>query len=448
MTGSTPPRTHLPPRLLPVLYFGVAHVALALACLAVATDPRGVSGFFYHARMLGIVHLVTLGWITASILGSLYIVGPIALRVWIPAGRLDYTAFALVLIGVVGMVAHFWLQEYGGMAWSAITVGTGILMVGAHVAWRLRGASLPRAVGAHLVLAFLNVGGAATVGVLIGFDKVYHFLPGFVLSNVFAHAHLAAIGWASMMVVGVAYRLLPMVLPAAMPQGPTLWISAVLLETGVAGLFVTLLVRSPLVWVCALVVIAGFAAFGSHVVWMLRRPRPRPPGLRRVDPAVLHAAASFLWLGVASALGIWLTLAPPSSNTLRVAMAYGVFGLVGFLAQIVVGMEGRLLPIFAWYWAYANTGYRGPVLSQHEMPWHDGRDLVFLLWLFGVPSLALGLAFDAVPFVSGGAWCLLGATAADAVNVARILRHAFTARPGEGETRPAAPPDDRLRRGR
>ena len=57
---------------------------------------------------------------------------------------------------------------------------------------------------------------AATLGVLIGFDKVYHFLPGFVLSNVIAHAHLAAIGWAAMMVVGIAYRLLPMILPAAM----------------------------------------------------------------------------------------------------------------------------------------------------------------------------------------------------------------------------------------
>ena len=78
-------RTALPPRVLPILYFALAHVALALAFLAVAIDPRGVSGFFYHARMLGIVHLVTLGWITASILGALYIVGPIALRTSIPA---------------------------------------------------------------------------------------------------------------------------------------------------------------------------------------------------------------------------------------------------------------------------------------------------------------------------------------------------------------------------
>jgi hypothetical protein len=418
-------RAHLPPRVLPTLYFGTAHLALAVAFGAVAADPRGVSGFFYHPRMLAIVHLVTLGWITASILGSLYLVGPIALRTWIPATRLDYTAFTLVLIGIVGMVAHFWIQGYAGMAWSAITVGAGIIAVGVHVVRRLVTAGLPLAVRAHIVLAFVNIFGAATMGVLIGFDKVYHFLPGFVLANVFAHAHLAAIGWAAMMVVGVAYRLLPMILPAAMPDGRGLWISAALLEAGISGLFVSLLFRAPLTWIFALVVIAGFAAFMSQVVWMLRRPRPRPPGLRRPDPAVLHAGASFVSLAIASALGVWLTIAEPSSAMLRVAMAYGVFGLVGFLAQLVVGMEGRLLPIFAWYWAYANTGYKGPVPSQHEMPWRHGQELVFVLWLFGVPALAGGLAFDAVPFVSAAAWCLFVATLVDTVNVIRILRYAF-----------------------
>ena len=35
------------------------------------TDPRGVAGFFYHSRMLGVVHLVTLGWMATSILGAL-----------------------------------------------------------------------------------------------------------------------------------------------------------------------------------------------------------------------------------------------------------------------------------------------------------------------------------------------------------------------------------------
>jgi hypothetical protein len=425
VSAPSTPRTQLPPRLLPVLYFGAAHIALAVAFGAVALDPRGVSGFFYHARMLGIVHLVTLGWITSSILGSLYLVGPIALRVWLPATWLDYAAFGLVITGIAGMVSHFWIQDYAGMAWSAATVGIGILAAGVSIVGRLRRAGVPRAVSAHIVLAFMNVLGAATMGVLIGFDKVYHFLPGYVIANVFAHAHLAAIGWASMMVVGVAYRLLPMVLPAQMPKGPRLWTSAVLLQLGVSGLFVGLLVQSRFVWIFTLVVVAGFGAFLHQVVWMLARPRPRPPGLRTPDPAVFHAGAAFISLAIAAGLGVWLSVAEPSPATLRIATAYGVLGLVGFLAQMVVGMEARLLPIFAWYWAFANTGYKGPVISPHDMAWRGGQELVFVLWLFGVPALAGGLAFDAVPFVAAAAWCLFAATVVDSMNAARILRHAW-----------------------
>lgn len=94
--------------------------------------------------------------------------------------------------------------------------------------------------------------------------------------------------------------------------------------------------------------------------------------------------------------------------------------------MMVIGVAYRLLPLFASYWAYANAGYQVPPPSPHEMPWRGGQELVFVLWLFGVPALAGGLAFDAVPFVGAAAWCLLAATLLDTVNVTRILRHAFT----------------------
>jgi hypothetical protein len=419
--GAPAPRGQRRARLLPVLYFGVAHLALTLACLAVVSDPRGVSGFFYHDRMLGIVHLVTLGWITALMLGALYAVAPIALHTCLPVTWLDYTAFAFVLTGIVGMVAHFWVQEYAGMAWSAIGVGTGILAVGVRVAGRLRGAPLPAAIGAHLVLAFLNVSGAAVVGVLVGFDKVYHFLPGFVLATVFAHAHLAAIGWASMMIVAMGYALLPARLAAAPPNGPGLWISAVLLETGVCGLFVTVARRGGLAGMFALLVIGGFAASGAQIILMLWRARNRRPVRRRLDPTVLHASVSVVWLVVASALGVWLTLAAPSPNTLRVATAYGVFGLVGFLAQMVVGLEGLVLPIITAECASLVGKDNGPMPPPAETPGRYGQDLVFLLWLFGVPSLAGGLAFDTVPFVRAGASCLLAAALVHGAEVGRVL---------------------------
>jgi hypothetical protein len=323
------------------------------------------------------------------------------------------------------MVAHFWLQEYGGMAWSGATVGCGMLVVGWRVVPAIITSTLPRAVRAHLALAFLNVLGAATLGVLIGFDKVYHFLPGYVLTNVFAHAHLAAIGWASMMAIGVAYRLLPMILPAQMPSGARLWVSAILLEVGLLGLTTTLLLRARIAWVFALTIVAGFAMFLAQVIGMVRRPRPRPARIRTPDLAVMHAAAALASLVMASGAGIWLTLAEPSPGFLRIAMAYGVFGLVGFLSQLVVGMESRLLPLLAWYWAYANTDFKGPVVSPHEMSSRGIQELIFVLWVFAVPSLAAGLAFGAVPFVRAAALSLLVAAVLDTANMLRIMRHAF-----------------------
>jgi hypothetical protein len=421
-------RDPLPPRLLPVLYVSAAHLALTLAAAAVALDPRGVAGFFYHSRLLAIVHLITLGWISCSILGALYIAAPIALRTPIRVRRTDYGACALIVIGITGMVAHFWLDRPSGMAWSASTVAAGVLVAAARLVPPVASAPIPAAVRAHVTLAFANIGGAAAMGVLIGFDKVHHFLGGFVLSNVFAHAHLAAIGWASMMVVGVGYRLLPMVLPSAMPAGTMMWMSALLIEAGVVGLFASLLLRAVTTPIFAVTIVAGIAAFLSRVVWMLRHRRTPPPALRLPDPAVLHAAAAFVWLVTACGLGVWLTFAPTSPSSLRVATAYGVFGLIGFLAQIVVAMEGRLLPLFAWYWAFANRGGGGPVRSPHEMAWHGAQQIVFVLWLAGVPALAAGLAFDAVPFVSGGAWSLLAAALIESANTLRILRHAFPAR--------------------
>ena len=64
---------------------------------------------------------------------------------------------------------------------------------------------------------------------------------------------------------------------------------------------------------------------------------------------MLHAAAAGTSLVVACSIGLYLLFASPSDTSLRVAIAYGVVGLVGFLGQMVVGMQARLVPLLAWY---------------------------------------------------------------------------------------------------
>jgi hypothetical protein len=172
-----PREQRLPPRWLPLLYFGFAHLCLAAAFTAVALDPRGVAGFYYHPRMVAVVHLVTLGWITSSILGAVYMIGPMALRMPMPARAADRWAFGLFVAGVSGMVIHFWIAEPSGMAWSAGMVTLAVLRVALRVLGALPAAPIQPAVKLHFALGFVNLLLAATAGLLLALDKMSRPTP-------------------------------------------------------------------------------------------------------------------------------------------------------------------------------------------------------------------------------------------------------------------------------
>jgi hypothetical protein len=420
-------RALLPPRIIPLVYYGVARVALVAALLAAAWDPVPIVAFFYHTRMLALVHLITLGWITCSILGSLYIVGPFSLRIALPAGALDYVASALASTGVIGVTAAFWWNQSASVGWSGMLFLPAVAIVAVRTLVALRHAPVPRAVTLHLALAFVNFFLAAVAGIAIAFDKTHHFLPGALLTNVYAHAHLAAVGWVGMLTVGVAYRLFPMVLPAAMPVGSRLYASALLLEAGILALATGLVLRMSWATIAgAFVVASGFGAFLLEVRLMLRSRKAPPAALPRPDYGALQSIVAVMFLALTVATGLYLAMAPLSEQSLRIAAAYGAMGLVGFFSQLIAGMEYRLLPYFAWYWAFANTGFKGPVPTPHEMPVRGIQRVSFFLWLAGVPLVVSGMLLTRPRALAAGAWLLLGAVLVGAVDAAAIALHAFS----------------------
>jgi hypothetical protein len=419
----------MPARRLPLVYFAFAHVCLATAFATLAIDSRELLGFFYGPRMVAVVHLVTLGWISASILGSLYVIGPLAFRMPLPAGRLDGVAFGAFVVGVLGMVSHFWLNHLVGMAWSGGLVALAFVYVSGRVLRRLPSAPVGLEAKLPLGLALINGVLAAAAGIVLGVNKADPFLPLPQLATVFGHAHLAAVGWGTMMVIGAGYRLIPMLLPAAMPKGRWPLAAAILTEAGVLGLFAGFLTESPLLGPFAVVTAAGLAVFAGQIAWMLRRLRPAPAERPRPDWTVAHALQAFVYLTLTTVGGVLLAFLPRSEATFRVATVYGVFGLVGFLSQIVVGVEGRILPLFTWLWGFADTGYRQGPPSLHRAPVHGLQAVVFFLWTLGVPLLALGLFLESRPVVVPAALLLLLGVVLAVANAVTVLRRLRAPRP-------------------
>jgi hypothetical protein len=424
-TAASPDRRALTPSsAIPLAYFTFAHAGLALACLALVLDPGLPGAFFYHPRMVALVHLVTIVWLSGSILGAFYIVAPLALRLPMTAGRMDWIAFASFVLGATGMVTHFWIAEYNGMAWSAGLVVTAIGWVGAR-AWRgLPRSAAPWPIALHVALAFFNIVAAAILGIVLGIARARGTLHVSPLAMTFAHAHLAALGWVTMMVVGLAYRLIPMMVPAPMPTGRSLALSAVLLQIGLTIVVVTLIWPSTWLSVGALTIAAGLASFAIRLRRAIAHRLPRPPALPRRDWSTWQAHAALLWLLVAVALGVALSVRESDAHRIALSWCYGVAGLLGFLAQIVVGIQGRLIPLYAWYRSLAARGGTTLPRAANELPSAAFARAIFVTWLAGVPALACGLAAESRPLITIAAALLFCGVVTNGVYAGYLFRKA------------------------
>lgn len=422
-----PPATPPPPRGVPVLYFAFGHLMLLAALAVVAIDPRDLAGFFYHPPMFGVVHLVTLGWITLSILGSTYLVATFALRMQLPATRLDGWVAAGAIVGASGVFSHFFLNGYWGVASSGALLLLALLPLAWKVLRALRASKAPPAVRLHIALAWVNLLLAITYGILLAVNRKIPFLPGTQIHSVFGHVHLAAIGWAGMMVVGVGYRLFSMYLPAAPPEGPSVWASAVLLEAGVLGLATCFLMGSPWTRLFAPVVVAGLLVFLFNIARMRRHPKPPPPQMPRPDIGMLLALQALAYLLVCAGLGLYLLFT--DEWHLSAIMVYGAFGLLGVFGQIIVGMQMRMLPMFAWTEAWHRSGFREVPPPPWALPSRPLQWGAFAGWTAGVPLLAAGLALDRLPVISAGGWSLLLGTLSATASNLLVLRHAWRSKP-------------------
>jgi hypothetical protein len=409
---------------LALTYLAFAHAAFATACVLLGINADRWP-HFYHPQVVAALHLVTLGWITGSILGMFYVIAPLALRVPLPATRTDYVACFGFMLGVIAIATAAWTGRYPQLVAAALFVLAAIARVGWRVTLGLQASDVADGVKLHIRLAFLNILVAGLLGMAMGIDRQWHIWHVSPMAQTWAHAHLAVIGWGVMLVMGLSYRLLPMMIPAAMPNGSSLKHSAWWLEAGVIAILAGHLLAWPrLLPLAAIAIAAGVRAFVREVRVIARRPMPAPHRRPSVDPSRRLGHACSSWLMGAVLLGLVLSLLPTSPLTVALAWVYGVAGLIGYLSQIVIGMGGRLFPMLAWYVGMAERG-RPPACSIHELPVSSIAYTVTYAWLFGVPALAVGLALHVWAAIVVACGALLVGVAANAVHLWIMRRRAI-----------------------
>jgi hypothetical protein len=402
--------------MLPLAYLVTATAAFVVAALAVPWLAPELAGHYYQPRVLALTHTVTLGWVTLTIMGASYQIVPIVLGRPIWSERVARWQLALTAIGLVGLVAHFFIAEWSGLLWAAglVTLGVGLHLVNALLS--VRGLASWTFTARLVVLAHVGLALTTLFGLLLGLDKVVRFLPGDLFPNLHAHVHLALLGWVLPMVIGVAARVYPMFLlarePAGWPGRVQLWG----LGLGVPAVVVGILASPGLLAAGALAVAAAVLA---HIAWVhdMVRGRRRPSldwGLRFVLTGAL-ALVPATALGVALALDL---LAGP-----RVALAYAALAFGAWASLTIAGMLLKIVPFLVWYRVFGPRAGREPVPSLPDLGWPAAERLSWALLTVGFATLAGALALGEPAGIRTAGLLVAAGALAFAVTLARVLHH-------------------------
>ena len=382
--GGPPGRA--PSVVLPLGYLATAAAAFVLAALALPGLGAALAGHYYHPRILALTHVLALGWITLAIMGASYQIIPVVIERPLFSEPLAWWQLPGLAAGILGMVGHFWIGSWDGLAWAAALVGAGILAHVINVAQSVRGLARWSFTARGVALALGGLTLTVAFGITLAMTHGAHVFPGGLLGAVHAHFHLALLGWIAPMIVAVAARVYPMFLLAPEPGG---WGASV--QLGGLGLGVPALVLGLMLGRPALVApgaVAVAVALGVHAWWVVGFARRRKRltldwGLR----FVLTGTACLAPLG---ALGLALALGVGSGP--RVALAYAVLALGGWVSLTIVGMMLKIVPFLVWYRVYAPRAGHEPVPILVQLSWPAAERLAYGLLTAGVLALAAAVA--------------------------------------------------------
>lgn len=448
--GHLPPGTNAPSVMLPLTFMLTGIAGLSFGMVWLVANPAILAIYHYNQNVVAATHLFVLGWICSVVMGAMYQLVPVALETKLYSQRLARWHYFFHVIGFVGMVWMFrvWNMKQVGHFGSVFAVGVGMFVY--NMARTLARAPKWNVVASAIASALFWILFAAIAGLSIAAGKcVYesadalspgspigalarglrrvgvfmsHFDP---MSAMHAHAHLGAVGFFTMLIVGVSYKLVPMFTISEIQSRRRALASLLLLNAGLAGSFTAILLRSPWKPVFALMVLAGLAVYGGELVAIIRTRKRRP-----LDGGITCFLTAIALLGPVSLIALilsWPDL-PFNSFTLQLENAYGFLGLLGFVTLAIIGMLYKIVPFLVWFGCYSRRIGRGRVPALAEMYSPRWQAAGYWLHLAGLTVTTPAILAANVTGIRYGCGLLVLSAVTLAANTGSILTHFFKAR--------------------
>ncbi len=336
-----------PPLTVPLRLFLTAPAFLLVAALLVIFAPESLSSR-WTPQALALTHALTLGFLAMVMVGALMQMLPVVAGAVIPAGRMVawFTHLPLTA-GTAVLMAGFLNADAGYLA-----TGVALLATGFAVFLAASGVSLMRVVSNDTVngirLAVIGLLSTAVLGLALALMRAGFWPLAEAQTAIAVHIAFGLLGWVLLLVIGVAYQVVPMFqITPPYPPRHARWLAVALF------VFLTAHATAPLLPHELATLISPMADFGLAtgvlmfaVVTLQLQSRRR----RKLPDVTLD----FWRLGMVSLIAcvlVWLSgLLWRKWGTSEIyPMLLGVLFIGGFAVSVVNGMLYKIVPFLAWF---------------------------------------------------------------------------------------------------
>ncbi|MEO8231243.1 MAG: cbb3-type cytochrome c oxidase subunit I, partial [Ignavibacteriota bacterium] len=351
MEASSIASAYSPPIKIVAKYFITAIVSFVILNFLLMISYPIISGHHFQPRILAITHVATLGWISTIIFGAWFQLIPVVLEVKLFSEKLAEIQFWIYLLGVIGLVYGFWFFETGNyFIGSAILLNLAMFIFAFNIVATLTKVKKWNLTGLYLAAAIFHLVVTAIAGLLLAINLAHPYIKLDHLQYLNLHVHIAFIGWVSMVVMGVTYKLIPMFTLShgfSLTNGKwAFW----LINIGLLGISTVMHYKNTTIffYIFSGMITVGIIFFllQVHIIFKKRIRK-------KFDTGIQFSFTAYLMLGITTALGTFMAFGNASS-IINLTLVYGYLIVFGYLSMLIVGQMYKIVPFLVWYHKYSS----------------------------------------------------------------------------------------------
>ncbi|MCK5781081.1 MAG: hypothetical protein KAH10_00685, partial [Flavobacteriales bacterium] len=383
-----------------------------------------IAGHYFNPKLLALVHLTTLGWISMIIFGALYQLVPVVLDVKLHNESLAKVNFFIYGLSIIIFVFAFWdlynqmllFQIGGSLMFISISLFSYNIMMSAFNAKR-------KLIAAKFIIsAIFWFFTTAVFGLLLVFQLTDSFMDVNHLDFLKAHAHFGMVGWFLLLIIGVSSRLIPMFLVTHNLNEKKLSFSLYSINIGLVALATVFFMGLDKFYIIAtaLIIIAGIASYVSFLVDAYRNR------IKKVlDIGMQHSALSIITLifPIAFAMIAPFTIGDDFDFSQRSVLVYGLSILLGFITSLLLGQTYKTLPFIVWLFEYRGKMGKGETPMPKDLYSEKVAEIHYFTFAIGFLGLISGVLLGFKPAMYIGSFFFFVTAILYNYNVIKIIRH-------------------------